>query len=109
MPVSTGCRLGALWLKLKCSGVPSNCEKMGGSDNGVQNQLAAYSLCYSTNDASNEIWTMAKDQDYMLFDPFINGVADLHDRHQDMRLDVDNMPYEELLALEERIEDVKMG
>lgn len=30
----------------------------------------------------------------MLFDPFINGVAELHDRHRDMRLDVDNMSYE---------------
>lgn len=79
-------------------------------------------------------------QDYMLFDPFINGAADLHDRHRDMRLDVDNMSYEvnvkfcffviyilswyelvihifvkyvscyqELLALEERIGDVKTG
>ncbi|GKA97176.1 E3 ubiquitin protein ligase MBR2-like protein [Tanacetum coccineum] len=43
-------------------------------------------------------------QDYMVFDPFINGVADLHDRHRDMRLDVDN-----LSSLEERIEDVKTG
>ncbi|XP_023729894.1 E3 ubiquitin-protein ligase MBR2 [Lactuca sativa] len=48
-------------------------------------------------------------EDYMLFDPFINGVSELHDRHRDMRLDVDNMSYEELLALEERIGDVKTG
>ncbi|KAI3712257.1 hypothetical protein L1987_70808 [Smallanthus sonchifolius] len=48
-------------------------------------------------------------EDYILFDPYINGVADRHDRHQDMRLDVDNMSYEELLALEERIGDVKTG
>ncbi|KAI3716036.1 hypothetical protein L6452_23079 [Arctium lappa] len=48
-------------------------------------------------------------EDYVLFDPFINGVAELHDRHRDMRLDVDNMSYEELLALEERIGDVKTG
>ncbi|GJX61954.1 hypothetical protein Tco_0294854, partial [Tanacetum coccineum] len=47
--------------------------------------------------------------DYMVFDPFINGVADLHDRHRDMRLDVDNLSCEELLALEERIGDVKTG
>lgn len=34
-------------------------------------------------------------QDYMLFDPFIyHGMADMHDRHRDMRLDVDNMSYE---------------
>ncbi|KAK9096967.1 hypothetical protein Sjap_022464 [Stephania japonica] len=34
---------------------------------------------------------------------------DLHDRHRDMRLDVDNMTYEELLALEERIGNVSTG
>ena len=34
-------------------------------------------------------------QDYMLFDPFIyHGMAETHDRHRDMRLDVDNMSYE---------------
>ncbi|KAL2457762.1 E3 ubiquitin-protein ligase [Forsythia ovata] len=48
-------------------------------------------------------------EDYMLFDPFINGVAEMHDRHRDMRLDVDNMSYEELLALEERIGNVSTG
>lgn len=36
------------------------------------------------------------------------GVAE-HDRHRDMRLDVDNMSYEELLALEERIGNVNTG
>lgn len=30
----------------------------------------------------------------MLFNPFTNGVAEMHDRHRDMRLDVDNMSYE---------------
>ena len=30
----------------------------------------------------------------MLIDPVINEVAELHDRHRDMRLDVDNMSYE---------------
>ncbi|KAJ7967472.1 E3 ubiquitin-protein ligase MBR2 [Quillaja saponaria] len=49
-------------------------------------------------------------EDYMLFDPFIyHGVAEMHDRHRDMRLDVDNMSYEELLALEERMGDVSTG
>lgn len=47
-------------------------------------------------------------EDYMLFDPFIHH-AEMHDRHRDMRLDVDNMSYEELLALEERIGDVSTG
>ncbi|XP_052192276.1 E3 ubiquitin-protein ligase MBR2-like isoform X2 [Diospyros lotus] len=48
-------------------------------------------------------------EDYMMFDPFINGVAEVHDRHRDMRLDVDNMSYEELLALEESIGNVSTG
>lgn len=30
----------------------------------------------------------------MLVDPLINGVAEFHDRHRGMRLDVDNMSYE---------------
>ncbi|XP_076908877.1 E3 ubiquitin-protein ligase MBR2-like [Bidens hawaiensis] len=37
------------------------------------------------------------------------GVAGIHDRHRDMRLDIDNMSYEELLALEERIGNVSTG
>ncbi|KAL4396581.1 hypothetical protein AHAS_Ahas01G0106200 [Arachis hypogaea] len=46
----------------------------------------------------------------MLFDPFIyHGMAELHDRHREMRLGVDNTSYEELLALEERIGDVSTG
>ncbi|XP_020239593.1 probable E3 ubiquitin-protein ligase RHG1A [Cajanus cajan] len=40
---------------------------------------------------------------------FLSGIADVHDRHRDMRLDVDNMSYEELLALEERIGNVSTG
>lgn len=49
-------------------------------------------------------------EDFMLFDPFVyHGMAEFHDRHRDMRLDVDNMSYEELLALGERIGDVSTG
>lgn len=50
-------------------------------------------------------------EDVHLFDryPYFGGGADLLDRHRDMRLDVDNMSYEELLALEERIGDVSTG
>ncbi|EOA16155.1 hypothetical protein CARUB_v10004296mg [Capsella rubella] len=49
-------------------------------------------------------------EDYMVFDPLIyHGMAEMHDRHRDMRLDVDNMSYEELLALGERIGDVSTG
>ncbi|KAL3032723.1 hypothetical protein AAZX31_02G098000 [Glycine max] len=50
-------------------------------------------------------------EDYMVFDhPFLyHGMAEMHDRHREMRLDVDNMSYEELLALEEHIGDVSTG
>ncbi|XP_010540364.1 PREDICTED: probable E3 ubiquitin-protein ligase RHG1A isoform X2 [Tarenaya hassleriana] len=47
-------------------------------------------------------------EDFMLIDQSVLlGVT--HDRYRDMRLDVDNMSYEELLALEERIGDVCTG
>ncbi|KAL5985580.1 hypothetical protein ACLOJK_027566 [Asimina triloba] len=36
-------------------------------------------------------------------------ISELHDQHADMRLDVDNMSYEELLALEDRIGNVNTG
>ncbi|KAJ7958178.1 E3 ubiquitin-protein ligase MBR2 [Quillaja saponaria] len=42
-------------------------------------------------------------EDVMILDHSVfSGMADIHDRHRDMRLDVDNMSYEELLALEEQ-------
>jgi E3 ubiquitin-protein ligase Arkadia len=37
------------------------------------------------------------------------GGVDIHDRHRYMRLDIDNMSYEDLLALEERIGNVNTG
>ncbi|KAG6408934.1 hypothetical protein SASPL_131962 [Salvia splendens] len=40
---------------------------------------------------------------------WIPKISKLHDRHRDMRLDVDDMSYEELLALEERIGNVSTG
>lgn len=49
-------------------------------------------------------------EDVMLLDQSVfYGMADVHDRHRDMRLDIDNMSYEELLALEERIGNVNTG
>ncbi|CAH9125363.1 unnamed protein product [Cuscuta epithymum] len=49
-------------------------------------------------------------EDVMILDhSILFGMADIHDRHRDMRLDVDNMSYEELLALEERIGNVCTG
>ncbi|XP_057424032.1 probable E3 ubiquitin-protein ligase RHG1A [Lotus japonicus] len=49
-------------------------------------------------------------EDVMILDQsMFAGIANIHDRHRDMRLDVDNMSYEELLALEERIGNVNTG
>ncbi|KAK1392454.1 E3 ubiquitin-protein like [Heracleum sosnowskyi] len=49
-------------------------------------------------------------EDVMILDQSVFfGMGDHHDRHRDMRLDVDNMSYEELLALEERIGNVNTG
>jgi hypothetical protein len=39
----------------------------------------------------------------------IHEVGHVIDEHRDMRLDVDNMTYEELVALEEQIGDVNTG
>ncbi|KAK1433474.1 hypothetical protein QVD17_10384 [Tagetes erecta] len=49
-------------------------------------------------------------EDVMVLDQSVfYGVTGVHDRHRDMRLDIDNMSYEELLALEERIGNVNTG
>lgn len=49
-------------------------------------------------------------EDVMMLDQSVFfGMPDIQDRHRDMRLDVDNMTYEELLALGERIGDVCTG
>ncbi|XP_055811022.1 probable E3 ubiquitin-protein ligase RHG1A [Solanum dulcamara] len=49
-------------------------------------------------------------EDVMILDQSVFfGMPDIQDRHRDMRLDVDNMTYEELLALGERIGDVCTG
>ncbi|CAH8373406.1 unnamed protein product [Eruca vesicaria subsp. sativa] len=49
-------------------------------------------------------------EDVMLFNQsMMLGATDVHDRYRDMRLDVDDMTYEELLSLEERIGDVCTG
>ncbi|XP_022772885.1 probable E3 ubiquitin-protein ligase RHG1A [Durio zibethinus] len=49
-------------------------------------------------------------EDVMILDQSVFlGIADIPDRYRDMRLDVDNMSYEELLALEERIGNVSTG
>ncbi|KAJ0592691.1 putative transcription factor C2H2 family [Helianthus annuus] len=46
-------------------------------------------------------------EDVMLLNQFVfYGLVDIHDRHRDMRLDIDNMSYE---PLEERIGNVNTG
>eukprot|EP00258_Populus_trichocarpa_P046008 XP_024462027.1 E3 ubiquitin-protein ligase MBR2 isoform X1 [Populus trichocarpa] len=46
----------------------------------------------------------------MLLDhPYLYGSINLFDQYRDMRLDVDSMSYEELLALGERIGNVNTG
>ncbi|KAJ3704646.1 hypothetical protein LUZ61_008351 [Rhynchospora tenuis] len=47
--------------------------------------------------------------DNLRFESIYYGGIEMHDRHRDMRLDIDNMSYEELLALEERIGNVSTG
>lgn len=49
------------------------------------------------------------EQVLMLEANLLFGGINLHDQHSDMRLDIDNMSYEELLALEERIGSVSTG
>ncbi|GER29946.1 RING/U-box superfamily protein [Striga asiatica] len=49
-------------------------------------------------------------EDVMILDrSLFFGMANRHDLHRDMRLDIDNMSYEELLALGERIGNVCTG
>ncbi|XP_008809995.2 probable E3 ubiquitin-protein ligase HIP1 isoform X1 [Phoenix dactylifera] len=45
----------------------------------------------------------------MLETDLFSGGLGFHDRHRDMRMDIDNMSYEELLALEEKMGTVSTG
>ncbi|KAH7425107.1 hypothetical protein KP509_11G040300 [Ceratopteris richardii] len=49
------------------------------------------------------------EQMLMLEATILLGGIGLHDRYRDLRIDIDNMSYEELLALEERIGSVNTG
>lgn len=55
----------------------------------------------------NEVLTY--EQVLMLEETLLSSGISLHDQHSAMRLDIDNMSYEELLALEERIGYVSTG
>eukprot|EP00249_Psilotum_nudum_P021634 c28183_g1_i3 orf=130-2346(+) len=63
-----------------------------------------------TNGAGSSQSLSQLSQDMSVLDPSLTfGGVDVHDQHSDMRLDVDNMSYEELLALGERIGNVSTG
>ncbi|XP_078151077.1 putative E3 ubiquitin-protein ligase HIP1 isoform X2 [Carex rostrata] len=57
----------------------------------------------------NALEFMRRGGDNLRFESIYYGGIEMHDRHRDMRLDIDNMSYEELLALEERIGNVSTG
>ncbi|XP_078430736.1 E3 ubiquitin-protein ligase MBR2-like [Wolffia australiana] len=57
----------------------------------------------------NALELMRREESMMIDDVMIMDDAAYYDSYRDMRLDVDNMSYEELLALEERIGNVSTG
>ncbi|XP_061343173.1 probable E3 ubiquitin-protein ligase RHG1A isoform X2 [Gastrolobium bilobum] len=78
-------------------------ERQGDSDFGIPYSLRTLAVA---SEGSSRLVS----EDVMILDQTVfSGMADIHDRHRDMRLDVDNMSYEELLALEERIGNVSTG
>ncbi|XP_020578914.1 uncharacterized protein LOC110023713 [Phalaenopsis equestris] len=57
----------------------------------------------------NELFRLASVDSAMLDVPSYLTSLDLYDEHRDLRLDIDGMSYEELLALEDRIGKVNIG
>ncbi|KAK7310846.1 hypothetical protein RJT34_08607 [Clitoria ternatea] len=93
-------------------------ERQGDSDFGIPYSLRALALAGEgssrlVSELRNVLGLVRRGgryEDFMILDhSILSGIADVHDRHRDMRLDVDNMSYEELLALEERIGNVSTG
>jgi len=82
-----------------------------GSDGGTQPRIVAEGLA----EILLALERVERDEDLtyeqllMLEATLLFGGMGLHDQHSDLRLDVDNMSYEELLALEERIGNVSTG
>ncbi|MQL81770.1 hypothetical protein Taro_014234 [Colocasia esculenta] len=62
---------------------------------------------YSNESSSHGRWT--SEGVLMMDQSTFYDSSNLHDQHREMRLDVDSMSYEELLALEERIGNVNTG
>lgn len=61
------------------------------------------------DDINGRMRFLSSDDFAMLEFSGFHGVGNFIDQHRDMRLDIDDMSYEELLALEERIGDVCTG
>nr|ABC47849.1 zinc finger protein 1 [Glycine max] len=79
-------------------------ERQGGSEFGIPYSLRTLAVA---SEGSSRL--VSEDVVILEHQSFLSRIADVHDRHRDMRLDVDNMSYEELLALEERIGNVSTG
>ncbi|KAG0608896.1 hypothetical protein M758_8G141300 [Ceratodon purpureus] len=92
-------------------GMPFRGLQMSTGDGGSQPRLVAEGLA----EILMALERVERDEDLtyeqllMLEATLLFGGMGLHDQHSDMRLDVDNMSYEELLALEERIGNVSTG
>ncbi|XP_057718753.1 probable E3 ubiquitin-protein ligase RHG1A [Arachis stenosperma] len=101
-------------------GTPSWLERPGDHEYGIPYSIRSLAVAGEGNsrlvsELRNVLGLMRRGgslrfEDVMILDQSVfSGIADIHDRHRDMRLDVDNMSYEELLALEERIGNVSTG
>lgn len=88
-------------------GIPFRGLQMSTGEEGAQPRLVAEILSALERVERDEDLTY--EQLLMLEATLLFGGMGLHDQHSDLRLDVDNMSYEELLALEERIGNVSTG
>ncbi|XP_023633540.1 probable E3 ubiquitin-protein ligase RHG1A isoform X2 [Capsella rubella] len=89
-------------------GIPHSLWALAAASRGRSRLMVSQNvLDVMRRDANNNL----RLEDVMLLNQsaLLDGPAGIHDRYRDMRLDVDNMSYEELLALEERIGDVCTG
>ncbi|CAM6070180.1 unnamed protein product [Sphagnum tenellum] len=86
-------------------GMPLRGLHLSAGDGAHQPRLVAEGLA----EVSHPNYDILLSQLLMLEATLLFGGMGLHDQHSDLRLDVDNMSYEELLALEERIGNVSTG
>lgn len=88
------------------------CDGMPGIPLSIRNREGRDRMI---SEIRNALDLMRRGENFRFEDAFIRdhsaffGRVDLHDRHRDMRLDVDSMSYEELLALEDKIGYVSTG